>query len=262
LAPQKLEFSVSNTFNTRSSADPDYAANRQSLAELLRKSPMPDAELGSNLGLYLERMHLSRILLMHELYRRTLNVAGVVLEFGVRWGQNIALFNAFRGMYEPYNYTRRVVGFDTFQGFPSVDKSDKASAGKAIAAGDYAVPAQWRESLEEILNRHDQLSPLPHIKKWELVVGDATATFPRYLEDHPEMIVSLAYFDFDIYQPTKVCLELLLGRLTKGSIVAFDELNCPHFPGETKAVQEVLGTNKVRLNRDPNNPWVSWFEWQ
>ena len=131
----------------------------EALAELLRTSPMPDAELGANLGLYLERMHLSRILLMHELYRKTLNVAGVVVEFGVRWGQNMALFNAFRGMYEPYNYTRRVIGFDTFQGFPSVDRSDQAKSGKAIAPGDYAVPGKWRETLEDILGRHDHCRP-------------------------------------------------------------------------------------------------------
>jgi hypothetical protein len=253
---------VSNKFNVQSSADPAQVPARQSLAAVLRNSAIPDTELGANLGLYLERMHLSRILLMHDLFRKVLNVPGVVLEFGVRWGQNIALFNTFRGMYEPFNYTRKIVGFDTFQGFPVTDEIDTARSGKALAAGDYSVTKDWRASLEQALAIHDQLSPLPHIKKWELIVGDATATFPKYLEDHPEQIVSLAYFDFDIYRPTKVCLELLLPRLTKGSIVAFDELNCPDFPGETVAVQEVLGVNAIRLNRDPNNPLVTWFEWQ
>jgi hypothetical protein len=40
----------------------------------------------------------------------------------------------------------------------------------------------------------------------------------------------------------------------------FDELNCPEFPGETVAVQEVLGVRNLRLERDPNSPYVSWFE--
>lgn len=34
------------------------------------------------------------------------------MEFGVRWGQNLALFESFRGIYEPYNYNRKIVGFD------------------------------------------------------------------------------------------------------------------------------------------------------
>ncbi len=197
---------------------------------------------------------------MHDLYKRILHVPGVILEFGVRWGQNIVLFNAFRGMYEPYNYSRKVIGFDTFKGFPEVTIEDNTGINTGVKTGDYGVSDGWKEELEELLNHHDKLSPLPHIKKWELVEGDAAVTFSDYLDKHPELIVSLAYFDFDIYKPTKHCLKMLMPHLTKGSIVVFDELNCPEFPGETVAVQEVLGVNNIKLERDPNNPLVSWFE--
>lgn len=247
-------------FGIKSSADSNCRNTRLEIANALRNSPIPDMELVGNLGIYLERMHLSRILLMNDLYKRIIKVPSVIVEFGVRWGQNIALFNAFRGMYEPYNYTRRVIGFDTFSGFPDVTTQDLTGNERSIKAGDYAVSNDWQQSLEEILGYHDTLSPLPHLKKWELVVGDATKTFPNYLTEHPELIVSLAYFDFDIYNPTKECLELLKPHLTKGSIVVFDELNCPEFPGETIAVQEVLGVYNIHLERDPNNPTVSWYE--
>jgi len=247
-------------FVIKSSADSNYHNSRLEIAQSLRNSPIPDVELVGNLGIYLERMHLSRILLMHNLYMRTIKIPGVIVEFGVRWGQNIALFNAFRGMYEPYNYTRRVIGFDTFSGFPDVMSQDMKWTEGGVKAGDYTVSKGWQQSLEEILGHHDKLSPLSHLKKWELVVGDATKTFPDYLREHPELIVSLAYFDFDLYKPTKECLKLLKPRLTKGSIVAFDELNCPEFQGETIAVQEVLGVSNIHLERDANNPTVSWFE--
>lgn len=251
-------------FGIKSSADSNCRNKRLEIAHSLRNSPIPDVELVSNLGIYLERMHLSRILLMNDLYKRIIKVPGVIVEFGVRWGQNIVLFNAFRGMYEPYNYTRRVIGFDTFSGFPDVMSQDltRNEGGGQVKAGDYTVSNGWQQYLEEILGYHDSLSPISHLKKWELVVGDATKTFPDYLREHPELIVSLAYFDFDIYKPTKQCLELLMPHLTKGSIVAFDELNCPEFPGETIAVQEVLGISNIHLERDPNNPTVSWFEVQ
>jgi hypothetical protein len=247
---------------TKSSASSKYKNSRVSLANELRQSSIPDNELTGNLGLYIERMHLSRILLMHELYKQIVNIPGNIVEFGVRWGQNIALFSAFRGMYEPYNYTRKVIGFDTFSGFPSVSKEDLPSnlQGKSTDVGDYNVVDGWKEKLEDILSVHESLSPLPHIKKWELIKGDATETFPQYLENHPELIVAFAYFDFDIYSPTKSCLEKLIDRLTKGSIVVFDELNCPEFPGETVALQQVIGTKNIALHRDPNNPYVSWFK--
>lgn len=251
---------MSDDYGIKSGSDRNYQLKRVELSQFLRNSPIPDNELLGNLGLFIERMHLSRIILMHDLYKRILHVPGVILEFGVRWGQNIVLFNAFRGMYEPYNYTRRVIGFDTFKGFPEVTVEDNTGIKAGVKMGDYSVSDGWKDELEDLLKHHDNLSPLPHIKKWELVEGDATVTFSDYLDKHPELIVSLAYFDFDLYKPTKKCLEMLLPHLTKGSVVVFDELNCPEFPGETVAVQEVLGVNNIKLERDPNNPLVSWFE--
>ena len=254
---------MKNELGTKSSASSSYANTRLQLAQKLRASSIPDNELTGSLGLYMERMHLSRILLMNDLYRKVIDVPGSILEFGVRWGQNMALFSAFRGMYEPYNYARKVIGFDTFKGFPSVTPEDFNEQGHAkVKVGDYGVAQDWKKNLEDILSCHEELSPLPHIRKWELVEGDATRTFSEYVQKHPELIVALAYFDFDIYAPTKVCLELLLPRLTKGSVVVFDELHCSEFPGETIAVQEIIGIHNIALRRDPNNPHVSWFRWE
>lgn len=228
---------------------------RQDLLECLRDTPIPDGELLHNLGLFLGRQSLSRILFMHDLYTRIVPVHGIVAEFGVRWGQNLALFMAFRGMLEPFNYNRRIVGFDTWEGFPTVDLKD----GVQVAAGDYAVTSGYRDYLEHLLALHEAESPIPHKKKFELVQGDATVKFESYLEDNPQTIVALAYFDFDIYAPTRRCLELLLPRVTRGSVIAFDELNCPEFPGETIALMETVGLSRYAIRRTPHNPLVSYL---
>ena len=89
-------------------------------------------------------------------------------------------------------------------------------------------------------------NPLSHIKKFEICKGDATKELKNYLKN-PETIVSLAYFDLDIYEPTKECLKLIKPRLTKGSVIGFDELNDPDSPGETLALIETLGLNNIRL---------------
>ena len=238
-----------------SGATPAETTRRAVLADLIRESPIPSAEFGMNLGLYMGRMQLSRLLLMHQLYQMILPVHGVIMEFGVRWGQNLALWSNFRGMYEPYNYNRKLIGFDTFSGFPSVDAKD----GGDVADGDYAVVSNYAEYLAAILQQHQDDSPIPHKNKFELVVGDATKTISEYLARQPETVVALAYFDFDIYRPTVACLEAILPRLTRGSVLAFDELNCPEFPGETLAVLETIGLSKYALRRDPNNPLCSWM---
>ena len=46
------------------------------------------------------------------------------MEFGVRWGRNMSLYTSLRHIYEPYNSSREIIGFDTFEGFPSVDPKD------------------------------------------------------------------------------------------------------------------------------------------
>jgi hypothetical protein len=75
--------------------------------------------------------------------------------------------------------------------------------------------------------------------------------FEKYLQEHPETIVAFAYFDFDIYQPTKDCLKLLISKMPKGGIIAFDELLDPQFPGETIAYDEILRISNYKLYKNP-----------
>lgn len=211
----------------------------------------------SNLGLFLNRQSLSRILSMQELYTQVLDVPGVVMELGVRWGQNLALFANFRGIHEPFNYTRRIIGFDTFEGFPAVHAADGDS--DSIQVGAYGVTEGFEAYLDQVLDYHEHESPLAHLRKYELVKGDVTQTVPDYLRAHPETVVALAYFDLDLYEPTRDCLLALAPHLTRGSVLAFDELNHPGFPGETAALREVLGLDRHRLRRSRLSGYASWL---
>jgi hypothetical protein len=232
----------------------DEVARKEALAMRLRNAAIPDIEMLDNLGLFLTRQTLSRINFLQHIYEQIIPVHGVVMEFGVRWGQNLALFSNFRGIHEPFNYNRRIVGFDTFSGFPDVSPQDQG-----VNPGDYDVAEDWVGTLDAILAFHESNAPIAHKRKFELVQGDATETLPKYLQEHPETIIALAYFDFDLYQPTKVCLEAILPHLTKGSILAFDELNTPQFPGETTAVREVIGLSTYAIRRDPSSPLTSYL---
>lgn len=232
-------------------------ARREGLLALLRETPIPDKELLHNLGLYLTRQTLSRLLFMHELYRLQLDVHGSIVEFGVRWGQNLALWTCFRGIYEPYNYNRQIVGFDTFQGFPSVHEKDGGDA--VIRTGAYGVGENYQDHLARVLEHHEAEAPIAHIRKNRLVVGDVCETLDAYLGRHPETIFSLVYLDLDLYEPTRHCLERLRPHVTKGTVIGFDELNTRAFPGETLALRETWGLGAVRLRRLPFSPLTSYF---
>ena len=122
-----------------------------------------------------------------------------MFELGVRWGRNLALLSNLRGIYEPFNHTRKIVGFDTFDGFTDVGTKDGES--QTVSKGAYAVSKDYLNYLSGVLNYHQAESPLSHINKFELVKGDASVTVPEYINKNPHAVVALAYFDMDIYQP-------------------------------------------------------------
>jgi hypothetical protein len=207
-------------------------------------------------SLYLKRQVISRILYQDYLYKKILNVPGVILEFGVHWGATIATLLNLRGIYEPYNHSRTIYGFDTFGGFPRVSDED----GGFSQVGDYSTSEGYEQELERVLRLQESFSPISQIQKFELVKGDVIETLPEFLRENPHAVVSMAIFDMDIYAPTKAALELIMPRLTKGSLLVFDELNCRHFPGETQALDEVIGLNNLRLSRVPNQPYCAFAE--
>ena len=51
----------------------------------------------------------------------------------------------------------------------------------------------------------------------------------------------------------------MIPRMPKGSIVAFDELNHPGFPGETLALTELMNVNSLELKSSPYMPRISYF---
>lgn len=232
-------------------------SQRDGLLECLQKAPIPPEQLLSNLGLFLESKNLARILLMDHLFRQIIDVHGVIMEFGTRWGQNAALFAALRGIHDPFNRHRPIIAFDTFAGFPQV--ADEDGDHEMMYEGALATTQGYDAYLDRVLTIHESLNPLAHIKKFELRKGDAVVEAPAYLREHPETIIALAYFDFDLYEPTKKVLEIIRSRLVKGSVVAFDELNDPDSPGETLAVMEVLGLPNIRLKKFPQASRVSYF---
>ncbi len=231
--------------------------NRERQAELFENSPIPSNEKVSQVGLFQRRQDLSKVLFMNELYQQFVNTHGVIMEFGTRWGQNLATLSNMRGLYEPFNYNRRIVGFDTFEGFVGTSKKDGSD--DSIEEGAFSVTQNYETFLKDVLDCNQMESPLNHVDKIEICKGDAPLQLKAYLERNPQTIIAFAYFDFDIYAPTVECLKMIKPHLVKGSIIGFDELNDPGFPGETLALQEAFGLNNVRLQRSRFSAMQSYF---
>src|SRR5207244_674719 len=99
---------------------------------------------------------------------------------------------------------------------------------------------------------------LNHFPKVHVVRGNFAETSLKFLEDHPHLIISCLYLDFDIYGPTKLAIERFAPRIPKGGVIVFDELNEEAFPGETIAVLESLDLKTLRIRRFPFEPRISY----
>jgi hypothetical protein len=229
--------------------------NRARLVELFKRTPIPDEDILGNLMLYTRPLFLGELLATIELYRLVLDVPGHVMELGVRYGQRLATLGTLRTLWEPHNYLRRVIGFDTFAGLPEPAPQD----GPAVERGAFGVPPGYDDHLREVLSCHEQEKPYPHLPMFELRKGDAPRELERFLAESPETVVALAYFDMDLFEPTAACLDLLLPHLVRGSVLAFDELAHPRYRGETIAVAERLGLRNVRMRRIQGRAYPSYL---
>jgi hypothetical protein len=232
--------------------------NRLGLADLINSNPVPDNEKSFHTPLFLKRQELSKVLYFQHVYQQFLNTHGVIMEFGTRWGTNMVTLSNLRGIYEPFNYNRKIIGFDTFEGFKNTNTKDDGKH-DIIKEGAFSVTENYTDYLDQLLSIHQNESPLSHIKKYEIVKGDAPVQLAKYLSENPQTIIAFAHFDFDIYKPTVDCLNIIKPHLVKGSIISFDELNDPNFPGETKAVNEAFGLNNIELKRFSPCPMQSYF---
>ncbi len=201
---------------------------------------------------------IARFIAKQEIYKQILNTTGVIVECGVFNGAGLFTWAQLSNIYEPTNYTRKIVGFDTFEGFPHIDDEKDNSGVLVSKAGDLRG-----SSLDELTlsaDKYNNERQLSHIKNVQFVQGDFMKTADRYLEENSHTIVSLLYLDFDLYEPTRKALEVFLPRMPRGSIVAFDEINCDSFPGETKAFDEVMGIRNHEIRRFAFDPWISYIK--
>lgn len=208
-----------------------------------------------NFPKYVRRQHLKRFLARYELFKLVLPVMGSVVECGVYRGFGVMAWAKLSAMLEPENLTRRIYGFDTFSGFPAVTGEDRAALAEP-AIGD--LRADSYDELVALIAEYDRDRFLGHIDKVHLVRGDVVETVSAFVREHPHLLVSLLFLDLDLYEPTKAALEHFLPRMPSGAVVAFDELNNPQWPGETRALLETMGLRGVELRRFEWDPYIAY----
>jgi SAM-dependent methyltransferase len=178
-------------------------------------------------GLYVGISNLAIKMSIADLLRSTLNVPGHIAEFGTWRGDNLLFMTKLLKIYDPYG-SKLVHGFDSFEGLTEFTKEDTIGESvKGFYKGDY-------EKLMDFISLYKM--------KKDIVIhkGLIENTLPKAVEENKSLAFSFVFCDTDLYSSTKVILENLHDRLSKGGLFVFDEWNNESFHGEGLAVREFL----------------------
>ncbi|MCY1403896.1 Macrocin-O-methyltransferase (TylF) [compost metagenome] len=193
---------------------------------------------------------LSRI----ELFKMVQDVPGAIIECGVYKGNSLMLYMQLSMILEPYAINRSIIGFDTFEGFASIDKDEDPTDINERMFSDTDETL-----IQDMIDANDLVRPVNRIPRCEIVKGDILQTVPEFVKTRPDLVVAMLILDTDLYSSTKVALETFLPYMPKGAIVVLDEVAYRNFPGETAALRDVLDMNKIELKRLPFDSSVGYF---
>lgn len=235
-------------YNLKENIEKSFIDSEQSIFEKL-----------NNFSKYATRQNITTFLVKYEIFKKILPIHGSIIECGVHDGDGLLTFAKLSSIFEPVNYTRKIIGFDTFNGFPALDTKDTGTTEEFKEMGKKGGMAiDSFSDIQNCIRNFDHDRSVSHIKKVELIKGDVKNTIPEFLQENPHTVVSLLYLDFDIYEPTKIAIENFLPRMPKGSVIAFDELNNETWHGETIAVMESIGIKNLRIERFPYDSRISY----
>jgi hypothetical protein len=226
-----------------------FNQNRSKLINKVEKEYIADAP-----SVFANRIGIQNLITRYELYKLILDVPGDIIECGVYKGNSFSFLANLSVILEPFAINRRLIGFDTFEGFQSINKANDP---KDITSKNFSDTSQ--EVLQSALDNLDSLRPVNRIKRFELVKGDICKTVPDYISKHSWMTCAMLILDTDLYEPTKVALSHIMKIMPKGAIIVFDEYNYQNFPGETQALLESLNINDFKVKKFPYESCTSFI---
>lgn len=213
---------------------------RQALEVLFEFTGLSTFEMFRNFPVFAPRYNIARFLAHYELFKKIVDVPGVIVDLGVFRGASTFTWAKLCEIFCATDARKVVYGFDSFEGFPALGEHDgPVDAASDVRQGGYFGGTSIEKDLElarEAMNHDRQLR---HLERIQFIKGDVLETIPKFIETKGNGLrISLLNLDLDLYEPTKVALEQFVPLMSKGGVIIFDEYAVDTFGGETKAVDE------------------------
>jgi len=230
---------------------------REYLEEIFNTSELSTFEMFRNFPVLTPRYNLARFLSHYELFKKIAEVPGVIVDMGVYRGASVFTWAKLCEIFCPTDVRKTVYGFDTFEGFASIQVQDgKENAEQDVRPGGYFGGTSIENDLAMAQQAMDQDRHLSHVPRIQLVKGDVAQTVPAFTREKGNGLhIALLNLDMDLYQPTLTALEHFVPLMSPGGIIVLDEYAVDTFGGETKAVDEYF------TKQFGKRPKISKFAW-
>jgi len=206
-------------------------------------------EICRNFMIYTRRLFLKRFIAHYELFRKTIELPGDIVELGVYRGASLMTWANLLEVTNMGDRAKQVIGFDNWEGFKKFHEKDgKPCERTNKVIGGYNAGI-FREILVDAIKIYDKDRFIPYKPRIILIDGDIEETVPKFIEENPGLRICLLHVDCDIYEPTKTGLEYLWPRIVKGGVVIFDDYGVRPWEGESTAVDEYFADKDVEIKR-------------
>lgn len=216
------------------------------LSELVDTHDLSLEEIMKNFPAFVRRREIPRFLAHYELFKHVIDLPGCVVEMGVSKGVSLITWANLMETFCPGDRTRKVFGFDHFQGLQDFSPQDGKPGDTSVVGntvGGWKAPEALARTLVDLFNE-DTIPP--NITRVELIDGDIFDTIEPFLKEQPGLKISLLHMDVDLYNVTKYCLDKLYDKVCTGGIVVFDEYGLVPWQGETTAVDEFFQDRPIK----------------
>ncbi len=188
---------------------------------------------------YTKRILMTRFLAHFELFKMTLDLPGSIVELGVSRGVSFFSFHKFLEIFLPTDTSKKVFGFDSFEGLGDFAEEDGVAANDLTRdkkQGGWSAGAVEGEIFDlcRLFNADNILAR----ERSRLIKGRVQETLDPFLKETPGLRINLLHFDLDLYEPTMFALERLWDLVVPGGVIVFDEYGIPPWGGEATAFDQ------------------------
>ena len=192
-------------------------------------------EIENNFYLKSDVTRLKKSVCQFEVFKKSINVTGAIVECGVFKGSSLIRFLTYRDMFQKAK-KKKIYGFDPFGKFPKqkIQEDQKFAIQHDKGTG---LGISEKKLKTHLIKKK--------FKNFSLIKGDLLETLTNFLSKNKKFKISFLHLDMDVYEPTKFALENLYENVSKNGVILIDDFY--GVKGATLATKEFIKKNNLKI---------------